>query len=439
MLQMKQAIFVLLAAALIFIPKIDPIYAQEIADPTKGISSREELEKLIRSKSEELEKINAQIKETEQNLEKTKNERISLQKNLDSLQNNINQLQLSIKADEITAQKLSLEIDSLTYDVNDIELAVANKRETIAYLLRELQHKDNTSFLYIFLKNKSLADGVLETQSLQNLREQLSVDIVNLSNLQKELNNKILAISDRKTEIEFRKQNSEVRKSLIEEQKQTRAIILSQTKNKESSYKQQLEELRKQQDDISDVIAKIEDRLRAEFNFNLLPAKRPGVLGWPLPPENRRITQHFGEISYLYRGKPHNGLDIGASIGTPVFASDDGIVLAVDNNDKSSWSKYQYGKYVLIQHPNGLATLYAHLSHQIVRKGDNVVRGQLIGYSGNTGYSTGPHLHLGLYWAPRGICPSAASNPIDCVQLKSIPPAAGLVPVGVVIAPEDYL
>jgi murein DD-endopeptidase MepM/ murein hydrolase activator NlpD len=404
-----------------------------------GEYSRQDLENLIRAKSEELEKINRQIEETEQNLEQTKNERAGLQKELNNLQANINQLELNIRADEITSQKLDLEINSLNYDISDIERSVGDKRQTIAYLLRELNRRDNTDFLYIFLKNGSLADGVLESQSLHNLREQLSVDIVNLFNLRNDLNNKVKAVADHKAEIEFRKENSRVRKTLVEEQKQIRSAILAQTKNKEGAYEQQLEELRKQQDDISDAIAKIEDRLRAEFNFDLLPTKRPGVLAWPLPPENKRTTQRFGETSRLYRGKPHNGMDVGASIGTPVFASDDGTVIAVDNNDRSSWSKYQYGKYVMIQHPNGLATLYAHLSRQTVQKGESVVRGQVIGYSGNTGYSTGPHLHLGLYWAPRGICPSAASNPIDCIQLKSIPPAAGLVPIGVVIAPEDYL
>jgi murein DD-endopeptidase MepM/ murein hydrolase activator NlpD len=416
-----------------------PLRAQEIKGLADGVYSREELEKLIRAKSEELENINRQIEETEKNLEETVSERVSLQKELNRLQYNINQLQLSIQADQITAQKLALEIDSLNYDVNDIELAIRNKRTTIAYLLRELQRYDNTDFLYIFLKNNSLADGVLESQSLRNLREQLAVDIDNLANLQRELKGKIMAISDRKAEIEFRKSSSEIRKALVEDEKNARAVILAQTKNKESLYEQQLQELRKQQDDIADTIAKIEDKLRAEFNFDLLPTKRPGVLAWPLPPENKKITQHFGEISYLYRGKPHNGLDISVPIGTPVLAADDGVVLAVDNNDKNSWRKYQYGKYVLIQHNNGLTTLYAHLSREIVKKGESVARGQIIGYSGNTGYSTGPHLHLGLYWAPRGICPSLASNPVDCVQLKSIPPAAGLVPVGVVIAPEDYL
>lgn len=417
-----------LIGILIFLSGFISLRAAENA--TSTVSSREELENLIRQRAEELEKVNRQIEETEKTLEQTRNTKATLQKELNNLQYTVNQLQLSIQADNLTIQKLTLEIDSLSYDLNDIELAIADKHQTIAHLLRELQRQDNTDFLYLFLKNKSLADSILETQSLQSLREQLAIDILNLSNLQKELNDKILAIRDRKSEIELRKQNSEVRKALIEEQKNTRATILSQTKNRESLYEQQLEELRKQQEEISIAISEIEERLRAEFNVSLLPLQRPGVLAWPITPVADggigRKTQCFGEKSRLYGGKPHNGLDIGAPIGTPVFAADDGIVMAVDNNDRSGWSKYQYGKYILLRHSNNLATLYAHLSRQLVKTGETVNRGQLIGYSGNSGYSTGPHLHLGLYWAPS-------------IQMKSMPPAAGMVPVGVVIDPWDYL
>jgi len=110
------------------------------------------------------------------------------------------------------------------------------------------------------------------------------------------------------------------------------------------------------------------------------------------------------------------------------MAVETGTVIAVDNNDRgtSRWLKYQYGKYVLIQHDNGLTSIYAHLSRQIVQKGERIMKGDTIGYSGDTGYSYGAHLHLTLYWTPS-------------VSLKSIAPAAGLVPVGVTINPRDYL
>jgi murein DD-endopeptidase MepM/ murein hydrolase activator NlpD len=80
----------------------------------------------------------------------------------------------------------------------------------------------------------------------------------------------------------------------------------------------------------------------------------------------------------------------------------------------------------VIQHGNNLATLYAHLSKFNVKEGDTVTEGQVIAYSGNTGYSSGAHLHLTVFWAPS-------------VQYKPVPPAAGLVPIGVTIDPTSYL
>jgi murein DD-endopeptidase MepM/ murein hydrolase activator NlpD len=293
-----------------------------------------------------------------------------------------------------------------------------------------LQRKSEPSLLVVFLQNDNLVDSVFETQSLTNLRSQLDIDIKNLNDLHTAYNNKVTQVNTKKGSIDTHQKSLAVRKDLVEEQKQDRNTILTQTKSKESTYQQQLAELQKQQDAVSEEIGKFEEQLRATFDASLLPMQRPGVFGWPIQMKDQGgvgiITQHYGEISYLYKYKPHNGLDIGAPVGTPVLAAEAGTVIAVDNNDRSAWSRYQYGKYILIKHENNLTTLYAHLSSQSVRVGATVTRGQVIGYVGKTGYATGAHLHFGVYWAPS-------------ISLKSIPPAAGLVPVGVVVQPEDYL
>jgi len=388
--------------------------------------TKEELQAQIQQKTQQLEAINNKVQTTQKNLETTQNQTRTLQKELTQLNGTIKQLDLNIQGDTLSVQKLNLEIDSLNYDVKDTQTSIDDKKQAINQLLVELQKNDGerTNILALFLKNDTLADGVMETQSLINLRSQLSLDIQNLSDLNQTLNNKIQQSSQKKSEVQFHQKNLSVRKEIAAEQKETHKVILVQTKNQESTYEQQLADLKNQQNSVSDEIGKIEDQLRASFNIGLLPIKRPGVLAWPL--QDVRITQHFGERSYLYRNKPHNGLDLGASIGTPVFAADDGMVVGADNNDVSRWRKYQYGRYIMIKHANNLATLYGHLSRQTVSVGMSVKRGDLIGYSGSTGYATGPHLHFGLYWYPS-------------VIMKSIPPAAGLVPVGVVINPEDYL
>ncbi len=426
---MKRLISIMVAGAVL---TLMPLTRAEEATPAPLAvpTSRGELEQLIRSRAEELERVNKELLTTQESLRQTKDQRLSLQRELKTLERNIDQLELYMKSDEITSQKLGFEIDSLGYDIQDIEISVDEKREAIMHILREMQQKDRTSPLIMLLKNGSLADSVFEAQSLTNLRSQLALDIDNLRLLHGRLNDKVEEVASKKTLIEQRRQSLEVRKSLVQDQKEARNTILTQTKSKESVYEQQVSELKKQQDAIEDEIARVEEKLRSEFDTSVLPTERAGVFAWPIKMVDfggpGRITQHYGERSYLYKGKPHNGLDIGIPIGTPVYAAADGVVMAVDNNDRSRWSKYQYGKYVLVRHTNDLATLYAHLSKQLVAPGQAVKRGELIGYSGSTGYATGPHLHFGAYWAPS-------------IQMKSVPPAAGLVPVGVVLNPEDYL
>ena len=86
----------------------------------------------------------------------------------------------------------------------------------------------------------------------------------------------------------------------------------------------------------------------------------------------------------------YNGVDYGAPIGTPVRAAAGGSVIT---SRVGGWNG-GYGNFVVIQHANGTQTLYGHLSKNSVWQGQNVVQGQIIGYSGNTGRSTGPHLHF---------------------------------------------
>ncbi|MEG0831148.1 MAG: M23 family metallopeptidase, partial [Acidaminococcaceae bacterium] len=103
-----------------------------------------------------------------------------------------------------------------------------------------------------------------------------------------------------------------------------------------------------------------------------------------------------GEISSPYGGRPdpfgagadfHPGIDIAASYGAPVYASASGYVA------KAGWNG-GYGRYVRLEHAEGLTTAYGHMSALAVEAGSQVQRGAIIGYVGSSGYSTGPHVHF---------------------------------------------
>ncbi|MCA1030562.1 peptidoglycan DD-metalloendopeptidase family protein [Bacillus timonensis] len=103
---------------------------------------------------------------------------------------------------------------------------------------------------------------------------------------------------------------------------------------------------------------------------------------WPV---SGNISDHFGT-----RHGRHKGIDIVAEYGEEVFSVDDGVV------NKSYYSS-TYGHVVFIKHPNGFETVYAHLSKRLVKEGDKVTQGQLIGNIGNSGISTGAHLHFEIH------------------------------------------
>lgn len=389
--------------------------------PAIFAASPDALRNSIDQKAKELEELNKKVQETQSKIEETQGQKKTLTKEVQKLDYTLNQLNLNIKSSEVKIQKTNLEIESLENEISEKETNLNTNRLAITELLRTIYQRDNESALLMLLKNRSLAEGVGELQNISNFNTSLESAIIVAKDLKQKLENNLNIKSEKKNSLETERGTLKNRQSIAGETKKDRGQLLAQTKNQEKLYQQQLSELEKRQQAASDEIEKIEDELRKSFDPGLLPIKRPGVLTMPIA--TPRITQKFGVVSWLYRGKPHNGVDFGMPIGTEVFAADDGAVIEVEDN-----GKYQYGKYILIKHDNNLATLYAHLSRQIVKLGQQVKRGELIGYSGNTGYSVGRgHLHLGLYWAPS-------------VLLKTFPNCpCGLVPVGVTLDPLDYL
>ena len=117
-----------------------------------------------------------------------------------------------------------------------------------------------------------------------------------------------------------------------------------------------------------------------------------GQFAWPLPAAYTRISSPFGPRSAPTKGATtdHKGIDIGAPEGTPVYASAPGRVATISRSPAR-------GNYVIVEHTNGLKSLYQHLRQATVKVGDQVDTGQQIAISGNTGITAGPHLHFEIW------------------------------------------
>ncbi len=420
---MKYLLIILISLAFITAVLSTPVVYAEPAN-IEGLQQR------IEEKNEELQTLQGEREELEQKLEEVEGQSDALTSELSRIKYQIDQLNVSIRTNRLVIEKLGLETQSLNEEITDTEQSIEQSKKTIGKLLIELQQRDHESFLVIFLKNSSLAESVSEIQSIMTLGNTLTNNVTQLRGFQNKLARKVSEVQTRKWGIEVEQKTLVNSQYIVEDHKDEKQFLLAQTKSQERIYEEKIAELDKKQDEISAIITGIEEQLRKSFDPTLLPIKRPGVIAYPVQGEPL-ITQCYGETEFAeraYRTKFHTGLDLRARLGAPILAAADGVVKAVDNNDRgiTRWLKYQYGRYVLIDHDNNLSTLYAHLSRHAVAKGDIVKQGDIIGYSGNTGYSFGSHLHLGLYWTPS-------------IQLKKIEPAAGLVPVGVTIDPLDYL
>lgn len=128
---------------------------------------------------------------------------------------------------------------------------------------------------------------------------------------------------------------------------------------------------------------------------------KPADLDTKELPKTRLLWPTSGRVITQYYGWKHTGVDIDGDYSSPLYASTDGVVV------KAGWNSGGYGLMMLIDHPNGMKTRYAHASKLFVKVGDQVKRGQVIAMMGTTGRSTGTHLHYEVYVNGKRVNPLA--------------------------------
>jgi murein DD-endopeptidase MepM/ murein hydrolase activator NlpD len=404
------------------------VLAEAVPTPTST------LRQLIEEKASALQQIQVQRQAVEKNLEEINKSNDSLKKEINYYDANISQLNLSIKANRLNSERLSLEIDSTNDEISKLEENIQHKKDSILKLFTALQIKDRENLLTVFLKGDSLSDSVSEVQTIERLNNVMTQSIGDLRDFQNSLSDKLEEAQSTKQQKATEKINLVNRQQIVLDQKSEKQKVLEVTKNQEKIYEQQLSSIEKLQASISDEIEQIESVLRQNIDPNLLPMPRHFVLLNPVP--EGRLTQKYGRTPYAakaYKSQYHNGFDFGAPVGTPVLSAEDGTVINVGDQDRYC-RRAAYGKFIEVKHTNGLSTLYGHLSKQIVTIGQQVKRGDTIGYVGRTGWATGPHLHFTIF-ASQTLTPARPGFPEGSKPSNG----CGPMPVGGDINPDNYL
>lgn len=360
----------------------------------------EELQSKINEHNATIQQLNAEINQYQTELTKTSSQAQTLQTAVKSLDINSKKLGTDVK---VTTQKIdttNLEIKKIGSDINVKQSAINRNKTALAEALRSLNETDDTSFIETLLTYDNISTFWDHVTTLEQYQIKLESNVHDLQSTKQSL-------EQNKQKTEVKKQSLESLKSQLSDQqkavdvlKTTKAQLLDQTKNKESNYQKLLAEKMARKAAFEKELNDYESKLRLVIDPNSIPAVKSGILAWPTV--RHTITQLFGDTEFArshtqaYNGKGHGGIDIAASIGSPIMSALDGTVKASGDTDKACPGA-SFGRWVLIEHPNGLTTLYAHLSLIKVSQGQVVKTGETIGLAGATGYATGPHLHFSVY------------------------------------------
>jgi murein DD-endopeptidase MepM/ murein hydrolase activator NlpD len=355
---------------------------------------RDQILKVTQTKQE----LEQEIAVYEKQLKDIGDQTISLKDTIKSLDATINKNSLDIKLTQSNIDTTQLEIEELSINIGKNVSSINKNVKVITLLLNQLKIHDNTSLIENLLIYRNLSELWNEQQNIYLLQNQLREKIIETKNIKISLENNKTIAEKKKKELQNYKFNLIDRKKVLDITKQEKNKLLADTKNSEANYKKILADKKIISDALYKELLQFESELKFTIDPNSIPSGEVGILSWPV--NKVRITQRFGMTEFaktgFYKGSPHNGVDFGAFIGTDVKAALSGIVRGTGDTDLVC-PRASFGKWILIEHSNGLSTLYGHLSLIKVSEGDIVVTGDTIGFSGNTGYSTGPHLHLSAY------------------------------------------
>ncbi len=396
-----------------------------LALPLHAAPTTEELQNSIAAQNAKIADLEKEITQYQAELDTVGKEKQTLQSAIRTLDLSSKKLAADIKVTQTRIDATNLELKRLSLDISGTTGQITHTTAGLAESLRSMEQAEEEPFVVTFFANPQLSNFLDTLASLQSIQVSLADNAATLRNLKISLETKKTKTESAKKQLTAYQQQLANQKKSLDINRSGKNKLLAETKNKEANYQKILNDKISARLQFEQDLSNLESQLKLIISPGSLPSTGKRILSWPL--DLVRITQYFGNTDFatrnpqVYSGRGHNGIDLRASIGTPIKAALSGIVQATGNTDLQRGC-YSYGKWVLIRHTNGLSTLYAHFSVISVATGQSIATGQLVGFSGDTGYATGPHLHFAVY-ASAGVQVAQFSKSINCKNV-SVPVAA---------------
>lgn len=345
-------------------------------------AAQSKIDALAAEKSETQEYLNAltaKISLLQDKINTLNSQKASLQAEIDAIQKSIDKTEEELRINQAEIDKKQAEFDE--------------NYELYCQRLRAMYVSGSVSNLEVLLTCPDMSAMLTRSQMIKSVSEQ---DSEQLDDLMK----KMEEIEAKKQELEIKRNELNQDKQKLEENKKTLQSSIDEINKSKSELDSQaasanalMRKLSAQSSEYLELIETnqeelqaVEDEIRRALyssNNNSNNVQGTGQLGYPT--DSRSVSAGFPNYS---SGRYHGGIDFQVPTGSNIYAADSGTVALV------KYLNYSYGYYIIINHGNGLSTLYAHNSQLLVSPGQAVSKGQVIAKSGSTGNSSGPHCHF---------------------------------------------
>ena len=348
------------------------------------------------------EDLTNQLSNIQQQLTNEANKKSEAEKTIGTVYEQLHAIQIEL--DTATAELKQVQADRIRLDQDitktEAELKAAQERlqsrEKVFYKrVRDIYINGRLSYLDVVVGSKDFSDFANRMEMLKRIL-QADMELINTIKTEREeiASKKAKLEADRAKVLELEKVAQE-KQTIINQKKAERQAVLERAMNDRDTADRAYNELMASSASITAMLQQRAAERAAAAAAASQGGGGGGATTWVqgtgqlAAPVNAPITSDFGwRIHPIYgTSRLHAGTDFGVDEGTPVHAADGGVVV------EAGWIS-GYGYTVIIDHGNGMSTLYAHNSDVAVSPGQTVSKGQVVSYSGNTGGSTGPHLHF---------------------------------------------
>lgn len=387
---LRRLFCLLCSLVLVLTAGVSSAFVAEAKSRSELESEKSKIQSRINSTQSKLNSLSKQKKDTQEYIN-TLQEKISLlQDKISNLESDKAALQSEIDATQAKIEKTAADIEETQRQIDQKQKEFDATYAEYCQRLRAMYISGSASTLEVLLTCSDLSSLLTRSEMIKSVSQQDSATLDSLMKKMEEIEAQKQKLEEKRNQLNADKKSLETDKAALQKNINDISSTKADLDSEAAECNAQMRKLSKQTSEYQEAIETDQKQLQQVQNDIRAAIAAAGSHGsgngrLRYPTDSRSISAGYPNYS---SGRYHGGIDFPVSTGSNVYAAASGTVILV------KYLNYSYGRYLIIDHGDGLSTLYAHNSQILVSVGEKVSAGQVVAKSGSTGNSTGPHCHF---------------------------------------------